>query len=146
MLACHECRILGVDHPGETQIGERVLVRAIDFGFLRKRRQFFQGMKELLTAAIKYSSAAAAEQGVATEQGISSIIRYVNSCVARYVEHIQRGFQLGKVNFVTLADCLMGEAEGFVARCVNRDILMTQERLDATDVVAMLVRDQNAAH
>lgn len=98
---------------------------------------------ELPGAAVEEPPASAAEQGVATEQAISAIIRHVSGRVARHIQHLQGGSQFGEFDPVTFTYGLVGKRKKLVAWRINRHISHLQKLTHAIDVIVVMMGNQD---
>lgn len=136
--------IVRFDQPREFEIGQRVFMRAINIRFQRERRQLGERSEHLLRRAFENAPASAGKQRIAAEQRPFAKIGDMSDRMARhfqYAETLRR--QAGDGNDIAFGNRMIHLRDIFFCGPIDRSRMARKQRVDAADMVVMMVRDQN---
>jgi len=144
-LARLERRVAGLDCLGEADVGERVLVPAVDLRVVGQRSELFQRRVHLLRRAFEQPPAAAGEQRVATEQRACPIIGNVRAGMSGMSSTEEGDAELRNAHRVALGYGPGERRDRLVFRPVDRNAEFLQQLGDSADVVGVVMRARMAA-
>ena len=134
--------IVRLDGGRETQVRQRVLVRAADLGVVGQRGQALQRVVHLRRRAFEQAAAAGGEQRVAAEQqrrlgGAAFKIGDVAGGVAGHIDDLEVPAE--HRDGVAVAQRQIRLGDGFAGRRPDRALQARTQRVDAADVIGVVV-------
>lgn len=137
-------RITRLDGMPECEIGTGVFVAAEHQGARGQTGDALQGCEQARRFAFEDSTAACTEQGVADEDRVIGKVGDVAAGMAGNMPHLERR-EAGYVDSVAVVDELGDVVDARVARSVDRAGMSRRQRRQPTDVISMVVGDENGA-
>ena len=125
----------------KAQIGQGVLMRAVDMGCIGQCGQLFQRRKHLCRRAFEQPSAAAGKQGVAAKQPIP-FRRKVGDMAMRMagdIKDVQAEGWFRQRDIVALGQWTRDAGNRLVARTEHRDVELPEQLRHAADMVSMMM-------
>ena len=139
--------VVGFDGEGEAQVGERVLVRAVDPGFPGQRRELPERGRHLRGRALEQPAATAGEQRVSDECHRGAVdladVGDVAGRVAGHVKHPQVQRRMFDFHGIAFGQCARAARDGLPGRPEHRNAASCAQRRHAARVIAVMVGDQD---